>query len=430
MLPQLRELEQRFGDALVVVGIHSGKYTTERLTPRIREAALRLGVHHPVVNDRQFRVWRAYAVNAWPTIVAIDPAGKVVGMHAGEFTADAIAPFLEGQLAIAREAGTLRAGTLAHEGEASAVASGMLRYPGKVAVHGERMAIADTGHHRVLVGTLDAAGRTLRVERALGAERGWEDGGTPRFDQPQGLRFDGDTLWVADAGSHTLRAVDLSSGTVRTVAGIGRQARSGHDLGAGALASPWDLALHDRTLFIAMAGIHQLWSLDLEAPGARARPFAGSRAEDIVDGPHAEAALAQPMGLDAHDGALWFTDAESSAVRRADVDPAGRVETVIGTGLFDFGDADGRGDAVRMQHQQAIVRHPDGRLLVADSYNDALKWVDPATREATTWLRGFHEPAGLALGPGADPLVYVADTNAHRVCVVSPDGAVDELRVE
>jgi DNA-binding beta-propeller fold protein YncE len=80
-----------------------------------------------------------------------------------------------------------------------------------------------------------------------------------------------------------------------------------------------------------------------------------------------------------------------------------------------------------MQHQQGIAVHPSGRLLVADSYNDALKWVDPATRRVETWLRGFHEPGGLAVGGGR---VYVADTNAHRVMVVEESGEMGEVEIE
>jgi hypothetical protein len=196
---------------------------------------------------------------------------------------------------------------------------------------------------------------------------------------------------------------------------------------AGAMASPWDVAVVGGELFVAMAGIHQLWAVSRD--GGRVRRHSGTFREDIIDGPHGDAALAQPMGLvhDPRADRLYFVDAESSAVRWADVDPSGGVGTVVGTGLFDFGDEDGRGDDVRMQHQQAIVQVEDGRLLVADSYNDALKWVDPATREATTWVRGLHEPAGLALGRRH---VYVADTNPHRHAIVDREsGGEDELEI-
>src|SRR3712207_5991299 len=126
-------------------------------------------------------------------------------------------------------------------------------------------------------------------------------------------------------------------------------------------------------------------------------------------------------------GRLYFVDAESSAVRWAHTDGSGRVGTIVGTGLFDFGDKDGVGDDVRMQHQQGLALHDDGRLLIADSYNDALKWVDPATRRAETWLRGFAEPSGVAIANG---LAYVADTNAHRIAVAALEGGeVEELEL-
>jgi DNA-binding beta-propeller fold protein YncE len=411
----LRELESRFPDQIAVVGVHSGKYTAERETSRIRDASIRLGAVHPTINDRQFRLWRAYAVRAWPTLVAIDPRGFVVGTQAGEFTADRIAPFAERVIAEARSVGALVEGRLHFAPDAPTSQSRTLAFPGKVAVDGRRIAIADSGHHRVLVGTLDDAGTTMRVDRVIGGpSAGYADGAVPAFRYPQGLAFSGDLLFVADAGNHSVREVTLATGVVRTLAGTGRQLRSAVDEAQGALSSPWDVAVADDTLYVAMAGIHQLWTVELSS--GTAEVFSGSGAEELHDGPHASAALAQPMGLCLSDDAIWFVDAESSAVRVADRDPSGGVRTLVGTGLFDFGDIDGTGDAVRMQHQQGIARTSDGRLLVCDSYDDALKWVDPTTRRAETWVRGFHEPSGLAI---AERAVYVADTNAHRIAVVN-----------
>jgi sugar lactone lactonase YvrE len=403
----LRELEERFSEELVVIGVHSGKYIAERETARIADAARRLGVAHPVVNDRQFRIWRSYAVRAWPTIVVIDPEGYVLGMHAGEFTTEMVAPTLE-QI-IAGAGGTLKRSARAHHAEPRPRTA--LRYPGKVAVDGNRLAIADSGNDRVIVAAL--AGGEGRVTRVFGGTRGYRDGADPLFDHPQGIAFDGDTLLVADSFNHAIRAIDLVAGTTRTIAGTGKQLRTRADQRAGALSSPWDLVRLGDQLAIAMAGNHRLYLLDGQAP--LAQPFAGSGAEEIHDGPLASAALAQPMGICAGDRRIWFADAESSAIREAGTDSGGNVRTLVGTGLFDFGDVDGQGDAVRLQHPQGVVRMPDGRLLVVDSYNDALKWLDPATREVTTWVRGLHEPGGAALGDG---VVYVADTNAHRIALV------------
>jgi DNA-binding beta-propeller fold protein YncE len=179
------------------------------------------------------------------------------------------------------------------------------------------------------------------------------------------------------------------------------------------MSSPWDLALVGDTLHIAMAGIHQLWTLDL--PSETAALFAGSGAEELHDGPHNEAALAQPMGLALAPDALLVADAESSAVREADLNMSGSVRTIVGTGLFDFGHVDGVGERARLQHPQGLAVAEDGRVLVCDSYNDALRWLDRTEREVTTWVSGLHEPGGIAIGARS---VYVADTNAHRIAVI------------
>jgi hypothetical protein len=422
----LRKIEERFPEEAVVIGVHSGKYHAERDTARIRDASIRLGVTHPVVNDRQFRVWRSFAVNAWPTLVVIDPAGYVAGQHAGEFTLDAITPFIERTIAAAEEAGTLRRSRETCEPDPPTVAPGALRYPAKVAVDAARIAIADSGNHRVVLGRLSDDGLTARIERVVGGGAGFADGDSPRFRMPQGLLFVDGMLLVADAGNHAIRRVNPQTGETRTIAGTGEQLRTMRDMRAGALSSPWDLARVGDRVLIAMAGSHQLWSMRLE--GDDLRVHAGDRREAIIDGPNAEAALAQPMGIASGGDRIYFADAESSAIRSSDTNPDGEVRTIVGTGLFDFGDVDGAGEDVRLQHAQGVARDADGRLLVADSYNDALKWIEPATRRAATWVRELHEPAGLAI---ANPLVYVADTNAHRVAVIHRDrGLLGDLALE
>lgn len=422
----MRELELAFAEELAVVGIHSGKFIAERVTPRIVDATLRLGVAHPVVNDRQYRIWRSYAVNAWPTIVAIDPRGYVLGQHAGEFTAEALAPFLENMIAASRARGELEPGTRSFPQQAGTHAPGVLYYPDAVAIAGDRIAISDTGHHRLLIGTLDEERRAVHVQHVVGSGvSALQDGIPGAFDTPQGMAFDGDTLYVTDAANHALRAVDLATGALRTVAGDGIQLRTGADVAHGRLSSPWDVTVADGTLYVAMAGSHQIYAIDPRTGAARVH--AGTRAEALHDGSLATAALAQPMGI-ANDGTrLYFADAESSAIRTADIDPAGEVRTLVGTGLFDFGDRDGVGDDVRLQHAQRLARHRDGRILIADSYNDALKWLDPATRRVTTWVRGFREPGGVACG---ERCAYVADTNAHRVRAVEYEtGGMRDLEI-
>ena len=88
VFPQLRKLEEKYSSELAVVGVHSAKFDAEKATQNVRQAILRYEIEHPVVNDAGFEVWRQYAVRAWPTLMFVDPAGKVIGKHEGEIQYD------------------------------------------------------------------------------------------------------------------------------------------------------------------------------------------------------------------------------------------------------------------------------------------------------------------------------------------------------
>lgn len=333
-----------------------------------------------------------------------------MGAHAGEFSAEALTPFLDRLIGESRTDGP-SAQEMRAETHATAETDLSLRYPGKVAVDGSRIAISDTGNHRVIVGRVES--NSISVERIIGGTaRGFADGAVAAFDSPMGLTFVGETLLVADAENHAIRSIDLATGITHTVAGTGNQLRTVRDRNEGALSSPWDLTVIDGKAYVAMAGTHQLWVIDIAARSGRV--YAGTGGEDIRDAPRESSLLAQPMGITHSANRLYFADAESSAIRSCDTE-SGEVTTIVGTGLFDFGDADGRGDSVRLQHPQGVAIAADGKLLVADSYNDCLKWIDPATRASTKWISGLNEPGGVACGSDR---AYVADTNGHRVVAV------------
>jgi hypothetical protein len=427
VLPQLRELESKYSRELVVVGVASGKYHAERITSRIRDASLRLAAVHPILNDRQFRTWRSYAVSAWPTLVAIDPAGYVVGTHAGEFTAEMLFPFIDGLIESARSRGTLNDQPLHFGSDAPTIETNRLRYPGKVVVDGTRIAIADSGNHRVIVARLGDDHASAKIEAVIGnGKPGFSDGADGQLNSPQGMVFSGETLYLADEENHAIRAIDLKRKELSTIAGTGSQLRTRSDRDAGAMSSPWDVALFGKTLFVAMAGTHQIWSVDLRS--GKSKIHCGTGGEDIRDGENHDALLAQPMGIVASGERLYFADAESSAIRWADTAEDGAVGTIVGTGLFDFGDVDGIGDDVRLQHAQGVAMRPGGGLFVADSYNDCIKIVDPEARSSKVWIRGLSEPSGISC---SESHAYVADTNAHRIAVVDlASTELTELRLE
>ncbi len=441
VIPDLKRLEAEYPEVLVVVGVHSAKFTTEGETENIRRVVQRYGVTHPVLNDRDFVMWTEYGVHAWPTFVLIDPFGKIVGQLSGEPLYPRIAPIIATMAEEYGAAGLLNTAPLpqAQPETATEATDTPLRFPGKVLAdpQHDRLFVADSGHNRIVVTTLDS----FEVLDVIGSgEAELADGGfaEAQFSHPNGMALVGDTLYVADTENHAIRAVDLSARAVRTVAGTGEQGFNRDKSGPGTemkLNSPWDVVALGDKLYIAMAGIHQLWVYDMTT--GQVGPYAGSGREALTDGTLRQAGMNQPSGIDTDGQQLYFADPEASAVRIASLDPEGSVETIVGTGLFDFGDRDGVGEEALLQHVQGITVADDGTLYVADTYNHKIKHIDPATRSSVT-LAGtgeaglvdgktseaqFYEPGGLDYAEGK---LYVADTNNHAVRVI--DLANDTVR--
>lgn len=410
---------------LIVIGVHTPKFDYEKADATVRKAMQRYGLHHPVVNDADRKIWRAYNVQSWPTLVLIDPEGFVVGGIAYEHVFESFDRAISNLIRVHRARGTLKEGP-AQTAKKDPAANGPLYFPGKVLAdtRSDRLFIADSTHHRIVITTLE--GKKVAIA-GTGAE-GKADGAFDRatFSEPQGMTLHGDTLYVADRKNHLIRALDLKKQTVRTVAGTGRQAAfppSAKAMRGGPprdipLNSPWDVLAVGDVLYIAMAGHHQIWAMTLTRP--RLMPFAGTSNETIKDGPRAQACFAQPSGLATDGTQLYIADSETSAIRVMPL-AGGNVSTLVGTGLFDFGDVDGVGNQVRLQHPLGVV-YRDGKLYVADTYNGKIKLLDPRTRTVSTFIgnasngaRAFEEPGGISY---ADGKLYVADTNNHRIRVV------------
>lgn len=447
MIPQLKKLEAAYPRQLVVVGVHSAKFESERDLDNLKEAVARYGLHHPVLNDTDFVLWKRFGVRAWPTLVLVDPEGYAVWARSGETDFEDLDRLIRRALPYYRNKGLLAEQPFA--AAPAAPAATPLRFPGKLLADeaAARLFIADTGHHRIIATRLD--GTLLSV---IGAGTPGRDDGpfaAARFHFPQGMALAGDVLYVADTGNHLIRRVDLAAGRVTTIAGTGQQGRQRLGLrplraSTTALSSPWALWLHDRWLYVAMAGVHQIWRLDPARGTIEA--FAGDGREEIIDGPLRPPAapglagpagvvpggsFAQPSGLASDGEWLYVADSEGSSIRAVSLDPAGEVRTLVGTAhlpaarLFTFGDVDGRGREVRLQHPLGIAWR-EGRLYVADTYNNKIKQLDPETGECraiagtgepgqTDQPARFNEPAGLAVAGGK---LYVADTNNHLIRVI------------
>jgi sugar lactone lactonase YvrE len=428
VMDELARLRGRFGHKLAVIGVHSPKFDNEANLETLRSVLVRYQRDEPVVNDPDYRMMGLYGVRAWPTLVVIDPAGRYVGSVAGEGHEQRLGTAIERLLEM--HAGRIDETPVALELEEPAGAGEWFAAPEKVAVGGGMIAVSDSLFNRILV--TDAEGRLLH--RVGAREPGFEDGGLDRarFRAPRGLALaPGGVLYVADTGNHAIRRVDLEAGRVTTIAGTGRKGLrepGGTDPLALDLRSPWDLALQGDRLYVAMAGEHQVWLFDLARN--RLAPFAGTGAEGIDDGALSRATFSQPSGLALDGDRLFVADPEASAVREIDL-AAGRVRTLVGTGLFDFGDRDGRLPEARLQHALGLTLWRDRKLLVADTYNHKLKVLDleagtldsvlgdgrPGSRLGDGGAR-LNEPGGVAL---AGDRVLIADTNNGRVISYAPE---------
>ncbi len=419
VLDELRELEEKHRDTVVIIGVHSPKFVHEAEHQAVVDAVERYEVHHPVLDDPELATWKSYAVRAWPTLVVIDPEGYVVAQHAGEGHAHALET-LVGQLEAEHAAkGTLRRGDGPYVPPEPVPTE--LRFPGKaLLLPGGTFLVSDTTRHQLV--ELAADGESV-VRRIGAGERGLIDGTgeLARFSEPQGLALlpDG-TVAVADTVNHALRRYDPATGEVTTLAGTGRQWWQGAPAEGPArevdLSSPWDVAWFADRLWIAMAGVHQLWTYDPAAGTVRAA--AGTTNEGLVDGPAEEAWFAQPSGLAAAGDRLWVADSETSAVRYVEragdggTDDGFAVRTAVGTGLFDFGHRDGAAGQALLQHPLGVTALPDGSVAISDTYNHALRRYDPATGEVTTLATDLREPSGAVL---ADDDIVVVESARHRL---------------
>jgi len=466
VIPELEVFAERYAlQPVQVLGVHAAKFDRERERATVETAMERLGFAHPVLLDPRHEVWDAFGIRSWPTVVVLDADGRVAALRSGETSADDLADLVDAlleedpneaptaEVPIERAPGTpdaanldapLRSPASAEPAAAPAAAPPLsrgvtLRYPGRVHVWpdafsqeaellpAQRVYIADSGHHRIIEAEirLEAGWPVLAAMRSFGdGSPGLVDGdgGTARFRDPQGLRRAGQTLYVADTGNHALRAVDLSSGAVATLAGTGERGSGPvpRDLLTTPrrvkLRSPWGVEVmrfrDEDLVFFTMAGSHQIWVY----AGGHLGMHTGNGKADHIDGPAAVAALAQPTDLTLYGRYLLFVDSEVSSIRAVDLQ-AHQVVTVMGRGLFDFGDIDGRPDVARLQHPLALAFARDD-VYVADTYNNKIKRIALANGSTQTLAGGdgeLDEPSGIAR---AGDFMLVADRNHHRIVAV------------
>ncbi len=450
VLPVLDEVEKKYPQQVVVVGVHTAKFDTEKDSENIREAILRYEIRHPVFNDAEHVLWNKLQIGSWPTLVLLDPQGRAIWANAGEIEFGDLDKVLQRAVEYYSDRKEIDDREIHFNLAMQSTKPTALRFPGKVLADADeqRLYVADSNHNRIVV--CDFQGKLIDIigSGKVGAQNGAFDAAT--FNHPQGMAKKGERLFIADTENHMIREVDLKKRAVSTIAGTGQQLRGawqGLERTAKVpkkptlipketnLASPWDLWIHEDELYIAMAGTHQIWVMPLD--GSLIGAFSGNGREDIVDGPHlprapygGAASFAQPSGFASDGKSLFVADSEGSSIRAVPFNANGKVTTVVGTHrlprnrLFIFGDADGPAKDALFQHPLGVA-YRNGLIYVADTYNNKIREIDIDKEKVKTLIGDgkagadvspprLDEPSGLSL---AGDQLFIADTNNHRICV-------------
>jgi len=422
VLEDLKRLKHKYGDQIAIIGVHTPKFDNEKNIETLRRIVIRYDVDHPVVNDVESNLGRLYGMRAWPTQYVIDPEGGVLGKVVGEDNFEIFNKTINKLLK--KHAAIIDKTPLPIALEKEKLEKSLLAAPGKIAVSDQYVAISDSLHHRIIL-----ASHNGKIEKIIGGKSsGFSDGAyaRARFKSPQGLAFSDTGLYVADTGNHSIRFVEFAAEKVSTVAGNGKnEIHRGSEYPATdiGLRSPWGLAKKGSQLYIAMAGIHQIWRLNLA--NQTIGPYAGSGREGISDGSLKRSSFSQPSGLSFIGEQLYVADAEDSALRRIDTGKQ-QVETLAGTGLFDFGDRDGPLHKAELQHVLGVAVLDEERIFIADTYNHKLKLVDlnkrevisvagtgkPGRGDGDALTAALNEPGGIA---ALDGKILIADTNNNRI---------------
>lgn len=408
IIPEIKELEKKFSKEIVVIGVHSAKFRSEKENQRIRDAILKFGIDHPVVNDADYAVWKSYGVEAWPTLILISPDGKIAFKNEGEHVYNVMSTQIE---KLKKEyAGQINAQPFLFKQYITKKKSSGLNYPSKmVADENGNIWLSDYGNNRIV--KIDQTGK---IQEVIGrGTQGFEDGDFTNcsFNGPQGLALRDKQLYIADSKNNSIRVADLVTNQVKTVAGNGEMGYYYNDNKWNVPVlpnSPWDLLIDSEYLYIADAGNHQVLRMNLS--DNKVFRFAGTGSEGIKDGNLKEATFSQPSGLAKKNNIIYVADPEASAIREIDLKNK-KVKTILGQGLFKFGDKDGNLTDALLQHCVGLDQD-HGNIYIADTYNGKVKLLNTRTNKITSIISELNEPNDVLI-IGED--LWIADTNNNQL---------------
>ena len=417
LLPDLRTIENRHDDGLIMIGVNCPKFSHEQDPANVLKAINRLFLRYPVCSDPDFKVWQSYGIEAWPSVAVIDAEGYLTRILSGD---DMIRQLdnLVGELLDQAAVKDLRNFTRVQASSRKPEPTSVLKFPTAIATARDFLYVCDSANNRVL--EIRENGQIMRVFGS--GNPGFWDGVLENsgFSLPRGLVVSENYIYVADTGNHAIRRINLFNGEVETLIGTGKpgkmMVRDSRELREVTLVSPVALVLHGTVLYISNAGMHQIWKLDLEANTVGW--FTGTGQAIMTDGNPIEAGFMQPMGMTVCKPFLYVADADASAVREVHLEHGG-VITRIGAGGYCFGDQDGARAKALMQYPMDLAVDSKGKQIwIADSFNNKLRVynIKGGNLQTPEIDYEFSEPFGLHMDD--KNVLWVANTNAHEIVKV------------
>ncbi len=430
-IPKIKKLEEKFGDKLLVIGVHSGRLDNEKNPKSVREAVITYDINHPVINDYDLEIWGDFDISSWPTLVLVNPRGKIEYQQKGSIEVEKFSKKIT--KLVKKYRFILNFEPLPIVLERNNIENHILNFPSKIEhasnfkykdIEINALIISNSLDNYIIVSTLDGK----IIEKIGSKAAGFKDGNfkDATFNYPTGLLYRDDILYVADRGNNAIRKVDFINKKVTTVIGSGVSGdilQNLVDAKGFNLSSPQDLDYFpdENHIIIANLGSNQLLIYDIE--NQKIKPFAGNGKRNLVNGKYPNNSLAQPSGIDANGDKLYFVDAYSSSLRS--VDKSGNVETLIGKGIREFGNKNGSKSEALMQNPGGVFV-TNSAIYIADSYNHLVRKYDNDSKNISNYsgngvksddigdITSYSEVSDLTL---VKDNFYIVDSHNNRIIV-------------
>ena len=228
-ISEIKKLQERFGNKVLFIGVHSSKFQNEKRQSAVRKAVLKYDITYPVINDEDLKLFNSFDIKAWPTAVLISPKGKVYKTYQG--SKDIVKSLKKDiKKLISRNKFSINRKTIPLRLEKYDTLGNVLSFPSKILYvknftykyHKNLPAlfIANSAHNNIVVSSL--SGKIITKIGSGDAMLSDGNFATSSFNMPQGLEFSKNKLYVADAGNHAIRMVDFKTQKVSTLIGNGR----------------------------------------------------------------------------------------------------------------------------------------------------------------------------------------------------------------